>query len=53
VPLCGNTPLSQVTQTWVRRKLGSAVVTRDGRVVGVFSTIDALKALLRFLPGQT
>jgi len=48
----GETPLSQVTQAMVRRKLGSAVVMRDGRIAGVFSTIDAMKALLRFLPGQ-
>jgi acetoin utilization protein AcuB len=45
-----DTPLSEVAATMIERKLGSAVVTQRGRVVGVFSTIDGLKALRKYLP---
>jgi acetoin utilization protein AcuB len=41
-----DTALEDVATTMVRRKLGSAIVTRDGKVVGVFTTIDALRALI-------
>ena len=42
--------LTDVAATMLRKKLGCAVVTKDGKVVGVFSTIDALKALLSYAP---
>jgi acetoin utilization protein AcuB len=42
-------PLQEVVQTLVREKHGCAVVTERGKVVGVFSTIDAMKALLGLL----
>ncbi len=41
-----DTPLEDVARTMVRRKLGSAVVMNKGKVVGLFTTIDALRALL-------
>lgn len=41
--------LEDVTQSMVRKKHGCAVVMQDTRVVGVFSTIDAMKALLQYL----
>jgi len=44
-------PLAKVASTMLKRKLGCAVVTQRGSVVGVFSTIDGLKALLKYLPG--
>lgn len=45
--------LADVAATMVRKKHGSAVVTDGGKVVGVFSTIDALRALLEQLgPGR-
>jgi acetoin utilization protein AcuB len=47
VPLTAT--LEQVTQSMVRKKHGCAVVLQDERVVGVFSTIDAMKALLHYL----
>ena len=40
------TPLAKVAAAMVRRRVGSAVVVDRGRVVGMFTTIDALRALL-------
>jgi acetoin utilization protein AcuB len=42
--------LAQVAATMLRKKLGCAVVTEAGKVVGVFSTTDALRALVEHLP---
>jgi acetoin utilization protein AcuB len=39
------TALLEVARTMAMHKYGSAVVARDGRVEGIFTTIDALKAL--------
>ncbi len=38
-------PLAQVARTMATRKLGSAVVLEHNKVVGVFTTVDALHAL--------
>ena len=38
-------PIGEVIQTMIESKLGSAIVCEGERVVGVFTTIDALKAL--------
>ncbi len=38
-------PLADVAAAMAARKLGSAVVSKLGDVVGVFTTIDALRAL--------
>jgi len=40
-----DTPVGEVVETMIERKLGSAVVCEGERVVGVFTTIDALQAL--------
>jgi acetoin utilization protein AcuB len=42
-------PLAEVIEEMVARKLGSAVVMEGDRVVGMFTTIDALGALHRLL----
>jgi acetoin utilization protein AcuB len=42
-------PLGEVVETMIERKLGSAVVVDDGLVVGVLTTIDALRALHELL----
>jgi acetoin utilization protein AcuB len=42
--------LADVVRTMIKRKLGCAVVTRAGNVIGVFSAIDGLKALLHYAP---
>ena len=39
------TALLEVARTMAMHKYGSAVVARDGKVEGIFTTIDALKAL--------
>lgn len=41
----GTTPLRKVVRDMAKRKLGSAVVMQGQKVVGVFTTIDALRAL--------
>jgi acetoin utilization protein AcuB len=38
-------PIADVVQSMIDRKLGSAVMVDEERVVGVFTTIDALRAL--------
>jgi len=42
-------PVGEVVETMIERKLGSAVVSEGERVVGVFTTIDALQALHELL----
>lgn len=42
-------PMADVVEEMVARKMGSALVTDAGRVVGVLTTIDALRALLDLL----
>jgi acetoin utilization protein AcuB len=44
-------PIGEVVETMIARKIGSAVVAEDDRVVGVFTTIDALRALHGLLAG--
>jgi acetoin utilization protein AcuB len=39
------TPLQEVARQMLARRCGSALVTRDGDVVGIFTTVDALRAL--------
>ena len=45
-------PIGEVADTMIARKLGSAVVIDGGRVIGVFTTIDALVALRDLLKGR-
>ncbi len=42
-------PLDQVATAMAERHIGSAVVTKDGKLVGVFTTTDACRALARVL----
>jgi acetoin utilization protein AcuB len=42
-----DTPLTEVASTMVERKLGCAVVLERDRVVGIFTTTDALRLLCR------
>ncbi len=41
--------LLRVARTMAQRKIGSAVVTDKGKVVGVFTTVDAMRALADLL----
>ena len=38
-------PLEEVAATMAERRLGSAIVVDRGAVIGVFTTVDALRAL--------
>jgi acetoin utilization protein AcuB len=44
-------PVADVASAMIDRKIGSAVVMEGERVVGVFTTIDALQALRALLRG--
>ena len=41
-------PLSVVASEMAERRVGSAVIVEHGRVEGIFTTTDALRALARF-----
>ncbi|MRG97237.1 CBS domain-containing protein [Polyangium spumosum] len=43
------TPLAEVTRTMAEKKYGSAVVVEGDTVVGLFTTVDALRALTAML----
>jgi acetoin utilization protein AcuB len=44
-----NTSLERVAREMAEHKYGSAVVVDRGKVVGVFTTVDALRALITLL----
>lgn len=44
-----DTPLDEVTNTMAERKYGCAIVVQNRRVVGIFTTVDACKALSELL----
>lgn len=43
------TPLDVVVKEMMVNKIGSAIVMEDGKLKGIFTTIDALQALLSIL----
>ena len=47
-----DTSLEEAVANMAQHKYGSAVVVGDGRVVGMFTTIDALNALVLLLREQ-
>lgn len=44
-----STPLDEVVRVMAEKKLGSAIVAENARVVGVFTTVDALTVLGKLL----
>jgi CBS domain-containing protein len=44
--------LQDVADTMAQRHVGSALVTRGGKLVGIFTTTDACRALARVLRDQ-
>ena len=42
-------PLDEVVQTMAEKKLGSAVIVQNHKVVGIFTTVDACQALAELL----
>ena len=49
VTVAPDAPVGEVVESMLERKIGSVVVTDGDRVVGVFTTIDALRALHQLL----
>lgn len=47
-----DTPIEEAALAMTARKIGSVVATDEGKVVGVFTTIDALRALVSLLHGR-
>lgn len=47
-----DTPLVEVVRVMADRKIGSAVVVDAGRIVGVFTVSDAMRALVDLLEGK-
>jgi acetoin utilization protein AcuB len=46
------TPLVEMIRAMAERRIGSAIVIEDERVVGVFTTIDALRTFAEFLESR-
>lgn len=45
-------PLDEVAETMAEEKYGSAVVVQNSKVVGIFTTVDACRALAELLRGR-
>jgi acetoin utilization protein AcuB len=45
-------PLDQVVSTMAEKKLGSAVILQNHKVVGIFTTVDACQALSELLKSR-
>jgi CBS domain-containing protein len=46
-------PVYRVATEMAERKIGSTVVSRDGKLLGLFTSTDALRALAAFVVGST
>lgn len=46
-----STPVATVARTMADHHIGSAIVTKDGKLVGIFTVTDACRALARVLEG--
>ena len=47
-----STPVAIVARTMAEHHIGSALVTKDGKLVGIFTVTDACRALARILEGS-
>ena len=47
-----STPVATVARTMADNHIGSAIVTKDGKLVGIFTGTDACRALARLLEGS-
>ena len=47
--VAANTPADEVAEEMASRHIGSALVTREGKLVGVFTASDACRALAKVL----
>jgi acetoin utilization protein AcuB len=48
-----DTPLDVVVSAMAEHKYGCAVVLQNAKVIGIFTTVDACRALARFLQERT
>jgi CBS domain-containing protein len=46
-----DTPLRTVLREMANRRIGSAIVTRGGKLAGIFTAVDACKAFADYLEG--
>lgn len=44
-----NTPINEVVSHMAEKRIGSAVITDNGKVVGIFTEVDAMRALAELL----
>lgn len=47
-----NTPLSEVVAQMAQRHIGSAIVTRRGKLAGILSAMDACRIFAEYLDHQ-
>ncbi len=47
--VAASAPVDEVAEAMAERHIGSALVTREGKLVGVFTASDACRALVRIL----
>ena len=47
-----STPVATVARTMAEKHIGSAIVTKKGKLVGIFTVTDACRALAQVLDGQ-
>jgi acetoin utilization protein AcuB len=46
-------PLDEVLMEMANRRIGSAIVTRDGEIAGLFTVTDACRCFAEYLRGQS
>ena len=47
------TPLQRVVAEMAHRRIGSALITKDGRLAGIFTATDACRCLAELLAGRS
>jgi acetoin utilization protein AcuB len=47
-----STPVAMVARTMAEKRIGSAIVAKNGKVVGIFTVTDACRALAQVLEGR-
>lgn len=47
-----DTPLHEVAMTMAAKHYGSAIITQNGKLVGVFTTVDACRALAEIIEAR-
>ena len=50
--VCASTPVSTVARTMADNQIGSAIVTKDDKLVGIFTVTDACRALAQIIEGH-